>query len=492
MKHNIKIRLPKDTYRDSVYGCWIGKNIGGTIGTPYEGKREELDVKGFVTEAGAPLPNDDLDLQLAWLYLVEKEGSRAVNCRTLGEYWMNLIMPHWNEYGLGKNNMRRGIAPPMSGDYDNDWKDSNGAWIRTEIWACLAPACPDLAAKFALEDARVDHGAGEGTYAAIFVAAMQSAAFAVKDVRRCIEVGLAEIPAECRVADSVRTVLACYDEGKTARETRNVILARNADIGDGWFEAPSNVAYALIGLLWGEGDFKKSMIAAVNCGDDTDCTCATVGATMGILYGSAGIPDDWRAYIGDEIITISVNKADEWAGRRVPKTCTELTDRVCAQAPYTLFANHASTVIGDFEDETPEGAEELLLDKCNKLRIETVFKPFTAHYESDCLIADTVLDRAPEIAPEGEIGVVAYVRAHRSLGDDILNLKCRWWLPEGFSVEGRKTAILPNINPHEKGIVTLNFKLRAGENVDQINRCVLEIVAEGRFASLYIPVVLLG
>ena len=261
MKHNIKIRLPKDTYRDSVYGCWIGKNIGGTIGTPYEGRREELDVKGFVTEAGAPLPNDDLDLQLAWLYLVEKEGSRAVNCRTLGEYWMNLIMPHWNEYGLGKNNMRRGIAPPMSGDYDNDWKDSNGAWIRTEIWACLAPACPDLAAKFALEDARVDHGAGEGTYAAIFVAAMQSAAFAVKDVRRCIEVGLAEIPAECRVADSVRTVLACYDEGKTARETRNVILARNADIGDGWFEAPSNVAYTVLGLVFGEGDLHPPAVA---------------------------------------------------------------------------------------------------------------------------------------------------------------------------------------------------------------------------------------
>jgi hypothetical protein len=343
-----------------------------------------------------------------------------------------------------------------------------------------------------MEDAKVDHGSGEGTVSAAFVAAMQSVAFVVKDIRKCIEIALCSIPEESRMADSVRFILECKNKGMAPLDARNAIQQRNADIGDGWFEAPSNVAYALIGLLWGEGDFKKSMIAAVNCGDDTDCTCATVGATMGILQGSAGIPDDWRAYIGDEIITISVNKADEWAGRRVPKTCTELTDRVCAQAPHTLFANHASTVIGDFDDQTPEGAEELLLEKCNKLRKETVFKPFTAHYESDCLIADTVLDRAPEIAPDGEIGVVAYVRTHRSLGDDILNLKCRWWLPEGFSVEGRKTAILPNINPHEKGIVTLNFKLRAGENVEQINRCVLEIVAEGRFSPLYIPVVLLG
>ena len=489
---NMQIKLNFEKYRDHVNACWIGKNIGGTFGGPYESSKETLDIKDFATAPGSPLPNDDLDLQLVWLHAIESRGPLAVSASMLGEYWLNVVSPNWNEYGIGKGNMRLGLIPPISGDYNNSWKNSNGAWIRTEIWACLAPGCPDIASKYAMEDAKVDHGSGEGTVSAAFVAAMQSVAFVVKDIRKCIEIALCSIPAESRMADSVRFILECKDKGMAPLDARNAIQQRNADIGDGWFEAPSNVAYALIGLLWGEGDFKKSMIAAVNCGDDTDCTCATVGATMGILQGSAGIPDDWRVYIGDEIITISVNKADEQAGRRVPKTCTELTDRVCAQAPHTLFANHASTVIGDFEDETPDGAETLLLEKCNKLRRETVFKPFTAHYESDCLIADTVLDRAPEIAPEGEIGVMAYVRAHRSLGDDILNLKCRWWLPDGFSVEGRKTAILPNINPHENGITTLNFKLRAGQNVEQINRCVLEIVAEGRFSPLYIPVVLLG
>ena len=168
----------------------------------------------------------------------------------------------------------------------------------------------------------VDHGTGEGTFAAAFVAAMQSAAFIIKDIRKCIDIGLTKIPESCRMADSVRTVLKCYGEGKSAVEARNIILERNMDIGNGWFEAPSNVSYVLIGLLWGAGDFKKSMLTAINCGDDTDCTAATVGATLGILGGSEAVPKDWKQHIGDEIVTVSINRGD--VGRSIPYTCTAL------------------------------------------------------------------------------------------------------------------------------------------------------------------------
>ena len=63
------MKLNFNEYKDKVYACWTGKNIGGTIGGPYEGKREVLDVKGFATKSGEPLPNDDLDLQLVWLHV---------------------------------------------------------------------------------------------------------------------------------------------------------------------------------------------------------------------------------------------------------------------------------------------------------------------------------------------------------------------------------------------------------------------------------------
>ena len=62
-------QLNKNEYLDKLHACWLGKNIGGTMGAPYEGTRKFLDIKGFATPGGEPMPNDDLDLQLVWLVL---------------------------------------------------------------------------------------------------------------------------------------------------------------------------------------------------------------------------------------------------------------------------------------------------------------------------------------------------------------------------------------------------------------------------------------
>ncbi len=65
------MKLNKQDYLDKLYACWIGKNIGGTLGAPFEGTHDFLDIKGFTTPEGEPLPNDDLDLQLVWLNALE-------------------------------------------------------------------------------------------------------------------------------------------------------------------------------------------------------------------------------------------------------------------------------------------------------------------------------------------------------------------------------------------------------------------------------------
>ena len=487
MNKNVKIKLNVAAFRDKVYACWVGKNIGGTMGAPYEGKREYLDVRGFATAQGVVLPNDDLDLQLVWLHAVEQLGPLSIDAATLGEFWLSYIVPHWNEYGLGKNNMVRGLLPPLSGDYENNWRDSNGAWIRTEVWASMAPGCPELAAKYAIEDAKVDHGAGEGTFAAAFIAAMQSAAFILPDLRKCIDIGLSKIPADCRVADSVRLVMQCFDEGKSSREARDTILNRNADIGDGWFEAPSNVAYTVLGLLYGKGDFKRSMIEAINCGDDTDCTAATVGATMGILGGSAAIPADWSDHIGDDIVTISINRGSE--GRKVPKTCTELTDRVVAQTPYVLFANHAYVALTDGEEIMPEDAEQMMRKSISC----TAVTPYSMRFEFPYAIAEVALCSAPDIEPMGEKKVTVKLTHRRQVLDNKpYSLTMRWWLPDGFSVSGRKTAVLTHVTGHSKGECLLEYTLSAGETIEAVNRCVLEITAVGRPTPMYIPITLLG
>ena len=487
-----KIKLNFEQYKDSVYACWLGKNIGGTMGTPYEGKRELLDIKGFVTEANVPLPNDDLDLQLVWLHALESLGPHAMNAATLGEYWISFIIPNWNEYGIGKNNMLRGLIPPVSGDYENNWKDSNGAWIRTEIWACVAPGCPDIAAKYAVEDAKVDHGAGEGSYAAAFVAAMQSAAFIVKDLRKCIEIGLKAIPVNCRVADSVRFVLDCYGRNMTPVETRNAVLERNSDIGDGWFESPSNVAYTILGLLYGEGDFKRSMILAINCGDDTDCTGATVGATMGILHGVDGVPVDWRMHVGDEIVTKSFDIIV--LNKFVPHSCTELTERIVKQAPIVLLSNHANIEFtAEMTRHLPENAD-FLFENCKFRDVISELKPYAMHFDSVFADADVYLENAPDIAAGEKKKITLVMRSNkRGFNEAAYNLSMRWWLPEGFSViSGRKTIILPRSDRHSDHSCKTEFVIQAGETVEIENRCVLEISASGRFMPMYIPILLLG
>lgn len=487
------MNLNREIYRDKVYACWIGKNIGGTMGAPYEGKHEMNDIKGFVTKPNEVLPNDDLDLQLVWLQAVEKTGIAGLNAERLGEFWLSYITPYWNEYGIGKTNMRQGIQPPISGESFNDWKHSNGAWIRTEIWASLAPGVPDLAMKYAYEDACVDHGTGEGTVAAMFVAAIESAAFVVNDLNRLLDIGLSKIPEISRLAQSIRTVRKCHADGMDYREAREVIRLQNADIGNGWFEAPSNVTYAVLGLLWGECDFKKSMIYAINCGDDTDCTAATVGSILGIMGGTKAIPEDWRAYIGDAIVTTSIAHCSI---RRpfIPKTCTELTDRVLAQVDSVLLVNKTGVTVTDAADEIPSDIGDSILADDKAAKALCARKPYTFEHTFAYAKALVALQGEPRIAPEERFKVhVRFENQTYPYCNIPYVLRFRWLLPEGFRVEGPKSAILPESDAHTRdAAVEADFTIVAPAEVEAVNRIVLEALADGRSTAGYLPVTLLG
>ena len=325
------ITLNRAELRDKIYGCWLGKNIGGTLGGPYETRRDILDIQGYLTAPGEPLANDDLDLQLVWLKAVQERGPLGVTAAVLGEYWLNYVSAPWSEYGTSKANQRAGLAPPLSGMYNNPWKDSNGAWIRSEIWACLAPGCPDVAIRLAYEDAAVDHGGAEGMYAELFTAAVESAAFVVSDRDALIRIGLSKIPATCRVARAIRVAMEAHAQGRTWQEAREAVVADSVpDLG--WLMAPANVAFFVIGWLYGQGDFGLSVRIAANCGDDTDCTAATMGALLGIIRGRQGIPPEWTEPLGDRIITVSI---DCGSYLDYPRTLADLTERVMEQvAPH--------------------------------------------------------------------------------------------------------------------------------------------------------------
>ncbi len=469
---------------DKVYGCWVGKNIGGTLGTPFEGRRELLDVRDFHSPSGKPLPNDDLDLQLIWLKALEDRGPLGVNEQLLGEYWINYIPPHWNEYGLGKGNMRAGLPPPLSGQYANPWKHSNGAWIRSEIWACCAPGCPEIATRYAWFDACVDHGTGEGTYAELFTAAVESAAFVESDRDRLIQVGLSYIQPDCRVARSIGIVLESYARGLDWKEARRLVLEDSADLG--WFQAPANVAYVLIGWLYGEGDFKQSLLTAINCGDDTDCTGATLGSILGILSGARALPEDWKQHVGDDIVTVAIDRGSWY---RIPPTCSALTERVLHMTPQVLAAFRMPVALGDAATDLSDLAGDRLMaspevrQRLAAMSSSLVFDFIHMQVEIDYVSGVEV--RA------GELAAVRLLLRNRM--PEPRHLAITYHLPDGFTlVEGRRHIYLQHhtgITAHE---VPFDLVLQAGPSIQAVNRGVIQMVAEGRPTVALVPLLFFG
>lgn len=491
LKKNIKnytVTLNKQDYLDRVYAAWIGKNIGGTMGGPFEGTHDMPEIDGYTTSAGEPLPNDDLDLQLVWLHAMEKLGPLGVNASTLGEMWNSFITAEWNEYGVAKVNMKSGLLPPLSGEYKNAWKNSNGSWIRTEIWATLMPGSPDLAARYAIEDAKVDHGSGEGTVASAFVAFMQSSAFVIHDLHKCLELALSAIPEDSRTAKSVRTAIDCYKNGTSLTDARNIIQRQNSDMADGWFEAPSNVAYAVLGMLYGNGDFKKSLIYAIKCGDDTDCTAATVGATLGILGGTSAIPNELKEYIGDSIKTIAIDKTS--VGASFPKSCTDLTERVASLAPHITYMLNSPVRISNKETEIPTDILTHIEEKASIALASCNVKPNTVRYSSPLFFADVELNDGPEIKELTEKKItITFGNNVGAFDSENYSLEFRWWLPYGFDVKGPSRMILRNVvyARHDISARTAEFTVTASSIGDE-TKCVLEVTAIGRPTPLYIPI----
>lgn len=479
------MKINQTWYKDKLYACWLGKNIGGTLGAPYEGCTETLQVAGYMTKPGEPLPNDDLDLQLLWLYAIEQRGANRLNQNLLADYWLDWIPAHWNEYGVAKTNLRMGLLPPLSGEVDNaHWQTSNGAWIRSELWAAFAPGMTDLAMKYAAMDAMVDHGLSEGTYAEMFTAALQSAAYVENNIRNAIEIALSKLPAESRIAQAVRLVIASYDNGEDYLCVRDKLVEQSKDIG--MFQAPANIGFVTIGLLYGEGDFKKSVLYAINGGDDTDCTGATVGATMGILGGMKSIPEDWREYIGDRIIMVALNGQGTY---HLPQSCTELTQRVMKLVPEMM---KASGIEMQFTDEASE-FETDTLKMFNSMHAKDILPQGKYSYDilnyTPLWARVEILDN-PVIAPMEKRSVkVTFFNRYQ----DAKRLNLRLILPAGWSAEGcRKTILLEMLVNQTKEGESLTFDIQAGETVEAINRVYLEVTGCTFVQTVMIPIFFVG
>ena len=274
-------------YVDKVYGCWLGKCICGTIGAPYEGYKGRMDVD-FTPELFAEmLPNDDLDLQVLWLDVIEKIGPDFTSL-DLAKAFYEKYPPSPGEYATFKKNYELGLKPPFTGKFNNTfYHNGMGCPIRSEIWACLAPWNPKLATQLASKDGCLDHD-DESIVAEQFLAAVESMAFNEKlSIKGLIVKSLAFISEKSEFYKLVGKVIQwCDDYGDIDAVFSRVIRDYGHSDCTNMFQ---NMSIVIAALLLGKDDLTTTTMIALNCGFDTDCTCATVGALMGIRLGGEAI-----------------------------------------------------------------------------------------------------------------------------------------------------------------------------------------------------------
>ena len=288
-----------DAYLDKVLAAWTGKSLGGIVGAPYEAHKMKDNVAAERAWPAKIYPNDDLDIQVVWMEMMEETGPRFER-EDLVKFWQRQCWYNFAEYGYFLYNAQRGIMPPYSGSFNNEfYRECMGCPIRSEIWGVVNPGNPHRAAKLARWDGELDH-IKNSVDAERFWAATGALAFAALDVETALEGALDVIGHDNEIAEIYRF-------------TRDLYKARGTDFDACWLrmlrryghrdcsKAEINFAFTVFALLAGGGDFKKTIILTLNCGWDCDCTAATAGALLGITYGTKCLPADWVSNMGDRL-----------------------------------------------------------------------------------------------------------------------------------------------------------------------------------------------
>lgn len=376
-------------YLDKTLGCWMGKCISGTIGAPFEGAKELFDIQYESSMLEKMLPNDDLDLQVLWLWVLEQKGVLFTSDDLANAFFTKCPYAP-GEYAVFKKNYSRGIHPPMTGWYNNRYYiQGMGCPIRSEIWACIAPGNPRLAAELSQKDGVLDH-AGESVYAEQFLAAVESAAFFKNDLDKLIETGLGQIPDDSKFAGMVRKVQRWCKESDDWHFVRELIIR---DYGHpdctNMFQ---NMGFTVLALYYGEMDFMKTTMIALNCGFDTDCTCATAGALLGIIRGAEFL---MRQYgVSDQGYVLGVNI------ERRSNSLTDLAEDTCLMGLH--FAEHCNDEISFIY---PPKYETLRLPEVEEVKISVDYQSIPAIGLGDSTEVFLAFDNTTDEVLNGTVSV---------------------------------------------------------------------------------------
>lgn len=321
------VNLGREVLYDRCLGAWLGRSAGCVLGIPVEGwERDAIRdwgrklgdyplsdyfmgvpqsrlhynvpvenfLKGRISFVG---PDDDLAYTIIGLHALEARGMDLTS-RQLGEEWVDHLPLACTAEELALNNMRRGVWPPDSRGGDNPYSEWIGAAIRADVWGYVWPGNPEKAAEYGYRDAILSHERN-GIYGEMFFAAVMAAAYVESDPRLLVEIGLSEIPAGCRLAGAIRDTLEWCAQDSGWEETWGRIMEKYGHYHR--VHTINNAALTIMALLYGGGDFTKTISIAVMAGLDTDCNGATAGSILGLVLGERRIPARWKEPFGDRL-----------------------------------------------------------------------------------------------------------------------------------------------------------------------------------------------
>jgi hypothetical protein len=309
---DLKTTLTKAELKDKIKGGWAGQVIGCTFGGPTEFKFNGTMINDYMPipwdetrclwyYENVPGLYDDVYMDLTFVDVFEKEGLNAP-AKSHALAFANADYKLWHANQAARYNILNGIMPPESGHWlYNPHSEDIDFQIEADFAGLMAPGMVNAASEICDKIGHIMNY-GDGWYGGVYVASMYSMAFISDEVEQIVVEGLKSIPAESEFYKCMKDVINWYHEYPDDWKRTWFEVEKNwsADIGcpDGVFrnfniDAKINAAYIVIGLLYGEGDYSKTLEISTRCGQDSDCNPASAGGILGTMLGYSNIPDLW-------------------------------------------------------------------------------------------------------------------------------------------------------------------------------------------------------
>ena len=249
--------------------------------------------------------------------LMEKYGIDPTYAQ-MREGWMHHIRDRvWlaNRAALGL--MHLGYTPPFTGrqDLNPHWYQIDPQLIN-EIWAYTAPGMPQYAVAKSDWAARITSDSWAVQPTALY-GAMYSEAFFESNLQKLIEKGLTYLPADDRYTLGVKKCLELHKQYPHDWVKARQIIADEFYVNENpmtktiW-NADLNGLMGILAMLYGEGDFQRTLDLSCAMGFDCDNQAATISGLLGIIMGADKLPKDltmpvkgWTKPFNDRYINVT-------------------------------------------------------------------------------------------------------------------------------------------------------------------------------------------